>query len=257
MNPVLAALRDADHVSVSAVKTYLMCPDKYRHRYIEGTEASHRSAGLVIGLCIHEALAEFYRNPDLSQEHLLDVLRDAWARSLKRNPPAKVTDRDLDMGLSLVRVFHEQAPHLLEVLAVEEPFAIPVVHPETGEHSESLLVGAVDAMVVDQEGKVVLVESKTAARRWAPVQLAHDFQPTIYQIAVREQGLAEFPTLRLDFLLKLKTPVYEPVEVFRTEEQEQEVLRVFWEVVRAIEAGIFYRVRSWACSECEFAHRCQ
>ena len=257
MNPVLAALRDADHVSVSAVKTYLMCPDKYRHRYIEGTEPSHRSAGLVIGHCVHEALAEFYRNLDISQEHLLDVLRDAWTRSLKHNPPAKVTDQDMDVGLSLVRVFHEQAPHPLEVLAVEEPFAVPVVHPETGVHSDSLLVGAVDAIVVDQDGKVVLVESKTAARRWAPVQLAHDMQPTLYQMAVRQMGLAEFPTLRLDFLLKLKTPAFETVEVFRTAEQEKEASRVLWEVLRAIEACIFYPVRSWACSDCEFAHQCR
>ena len=37
MNPVLAALRDAPHCSVSSIKSYLMCPDKYRHRYIEKT----------------------------------------------------------------------------------------------------------------------------------------------------------------------------------------------------------------------------
>jgi hypothetical protein len=37
MNQVLAALRDAPHCSVSSVKTYLMCPMKYAHRYVRHT----------------------------------------------------------------------------------------------------------------------------------------------------------------------------------------------------------------------------
>ena len=58
MNPVLAALRDAPHCSVSSIKSYLMCPDKYRHRYIEKTEPSHRNIALVLGRALHDAIVD-------------------------------------------------------------------------------------------------------------------------------------------------------------------------------------------------------
>ena len=155
------------------------------------------------------------------------------------------------MGIALVRTFHEQVPRPLDVLAVEEAFAIPVA-----EDDEHLLVGAIDALVVDEDGRVVLVESKTAKRRWSKDQLAYDFQVSVYQMAVQEMGLAESPVIRFDFLLKLKNPAFETAEIFRSPEQEQEALHAFRQVLRAIDAGIFYPVRSWACSDCEFAHTC-
>ena len=75
-------------------------------------------------------------------------------------------------------------------------------------------------------------------------------------MAVQEMGLAESPVIRFDFLLKLKNPAFETAEIFRSPEQEQEALHAFRQVLRAIDAGIFYPVRSWACSDCEFAHTC-
>jgi len=64
------------------------------------------------------------------------------------------------------------------------------------------------------------------------------------------------PVLRYDFLLKLKRPVLESVEVHRTPQQEQEALLIFKQVLRAIDAGIHYPVRGWMCNNCEYAHAC-
>ena len=258
MNQVLAALRDAPHCSVSSIKTYLMCPMKYAHRYVHRTEASHRNVALVMGRSVHDGLESFYlyhaeKGDDPPVELLTDTFSTSWRRGLVGAPPVKAEDigKDKDQGIALVRTFHEQAARPLDVLAVEEAFAFPVA-----EDDERLLVGAIDALVVDQEGRVVVVESKTAKRRWPAVQLAHDFQVAIYQQAVRTMGIAANPTLRFDFLLKLKTPVLESAEIFRSPEQEQEALLIFRQVLRAVDAGIFYPVRSWACSDCEYAHAC-
>ena len=259
MNPVLAALRDAPHVSVSSVKSYLMCPMKHFFRYHSDVEASHRSIALVMGKSVHDSLEAFYRyhqerEEDPTVELLLDTFSSSWRRGMLGGPPVRSDDvgRDKDVGVGLVQTFYEQAPRPKEVLGVEDAFALDL----NGDPQGRLIVGAVDAVVVDQEGRVVVVESKTAKRRWPAVQLGHDFQVAVYQQAVRKMSIADNPVLRFDFLLKLKTPVLESAVVHRTAQQEQEALLIFKQVLRAVDAGIHYPVRGWMCGDCEFAHAC-
>ena len=151
-----------------------------------------------------------------------------------------------------MKTFHAQAPRPVQVLGVEEAFALGL---EDDPHGR-LIVGAIDAVVVDQERRVVVVVSKTAKRRWPAVQLAHDLQVAVYQQAVRKMAITDTPVLRFDFLLKLKTPVFESAEVHRTSQQEEEALLIFRKVLQAADAVIYYPVRSWACNDCEFAHAC-
>jgi len=248
---------------VSSIKTWLMCPAKYAHRYVYRTEPSHRNVALVLGRSVHDSLEQFYRHlcaqdNDPPVELLTDAFDASWRRGVVGDPPLKAEHigNEKDLGIGLIRTFHEQAPRPLQVLAVEEPFGIPLADPVSGEHREELIVGATDAVLVDEDGRIVIVESKTAKRRWSKHDLAYDFQPTIYQVAARQMDLAEHPTLRFDFLLKLKQPRLESAEIFRSPEQEREALHVFHQVLRAVDANIFFPNRGWMCSDCEFAHAC-
>ena len=259
MNPVLAALRDAPHVSVSSIKSYLICPQKHFFRYFGDVEPSHRSVPLVMGKSVHDALEASYL---FHMEHgdappvelLLDTFSASWRRGVIGDPPIGSDDagRDKDMGVGLVKAFHEQAPRPKTVVSVEDAFALDL----EGDPQGRLIVGAIDAVVIDDNDRVVVVESKTAARRWPAVQLQHDFQVSIYQLAVRSMDILD-PVLRFDFLLKLKKPIVESVEVQRSPHQEQEALRIFRQVLRAVDEGIFFPVRSWACANCEYAHACK
>ena len=258
MNPVLAALRDAPHVSVSSVKSYLICPQKHHFRYHTDVEASHRSIPLVMGKSVHDALEAFYlfhkeHGDDPPVELLLDTFSSSWRRGVIGDPPIKSDDigADKDLGVTLVQAFYDQAPRPNQVISVEDAFALDL----EGDPQGRLIVGAIDAVVIDTAGRVVVVENKTAARRWPAVQLQHDFQVAVYQQAVREMDILD-PVLRFDFLLKLKKPVIESVEVHRTPLQEQEALRIFRQVLRAVDEEIFFPVRGWACSGCEYSHAC-
>jgi len=263
-NAVLAAMRDAEHTSCSAIKTYLRCPQQWEHRYRRRTQPSHRNVALLVGSALHEVAASFY---DYFRQHaespavdlLLGVFDDCWNKGVTVDPPIKADDvgAEKDMGIGLVRVFHEKVPRPQEVLAVEHAFVLPVTTLAPGSESDLLVVGAIDAVVVDQDGHVSIVELKTAARRWSTDQLVHDLQPALYQVAARETGIAEAPRLRMDFLLKTKRPDLESVSVLRTREQEIEAGKVFSGVLRAIEQEIFYPVRTWACADCEYAHACK
>ena len=258
MNPVLAAIRDAPHVSVSSVKSYLICPQKHYFRYHTDVEASHRSVPLIMGKSVHDALESFYlfhkdHGAAPTAELLLDTFSTSWRRGVIGDPPIKSDDigADKDVGVGLVRAFHDQAPRPKKVISVEDAFALDL----EGDPKGRLIVGAIDAVVVDDEDRVVVVENKTAARRWPAVQLEHDFQVSIYQQAVRSMDILN-PVLRFDFLLKLKKPVLESVEVSRTPLQEQEALQIFRQVLRAVDEEIFYPVRGWACANCEYLHAC-
>ena len=260
---ILMALRDGPHTSVSAVRTYLMCPAKFAHRYEHKTEASHRSIALALGISVHEALAVFYSHlaegtGDPPVAVLLEAFSTCWRKMLIGDPPVRCDDvgAEQDKGVTLLETFHREAPRPAQVLGVEIPFGLPLCNPDTGEVSDRLVVGALDALAVDEQGRTVIIESKTAARSWPAVQLVHDPQVTIYRMAVREMGLADDPVLQFHFLKKTKTPSFEVAEVIRTTEQEVEVRRLFWQVLKAVDHQIFYPVRSWACGNCEYGHAC-
>ena len=94
MNPVLAALRDAPHVSVSSVKSYLMCPMKHFFRYHSDVEASHRSIALIMGRSVHDSLEEFYRyhmeqGDDPPAALLTDTFAASWRRAVLGSPPVR------------------------------------------------------------------------------------------------------------------------------------------------------------------------
>jgi CRISPR/Cas system-associated exonuclease Cas4 (RecB family) len=263
-NAVLAALRDAEHTSCSSIKCYLRCPQQWAHRYRLRTQPSHRNVALLLGSALHEVAARFYehfrQHAELPMLDLLqDVFNDCWCKGVTADAPIKADDlgAEKDIGIGLVQVFHDKVPRPLETLAVEHPFVLPAATLAPGSNSDLLVVGALDAVVIDQGGQVTIVELKTAARRWSTDQLVNDFQPTLYQIAARETGIAKAPQLRMDFVLKTKRPALESVSVLRTKEQEVEMGRVSSEVLRAIEQEIFYPVRSWACEDCEFGHACK
>jgi CRISPR/Cas system-associated exonuclease Cas4 (RecB family) len=67
----------------------------------------------------------------------------------------------------------------------------------------------------------------------------------------------EIPSLRLDQLLKTRTPRLERYETTRSIEDLSWTVRLVSQVARAIDAGHFYPNPSWRCTECEYFAHCQ
>ena len=261
---VLRALRDAEHFSVSQFKTYTMCSERYRLRYVDRAEASHRSVALVIGTAAHHGFAAYYEYlrdhgevPPL--ELLTDVVADSWKQGIIGEPVVKTEDpgADLDKVIGLIGAFHEGVEVPASIVGVEHAFAMAIKDPNSEEISERMLIGAIDALVTNDAGELVIIEAKTAARMWPEFQLRHDHQPTVYRKAIREGRISQNPRLRFDFAMKTRTPTFRSVEVQRTNSDEEEMNRTFWTVLQAINAGIHFRNRGWMCSDCEFGHVCQ
>ena len=260
----LEKLRQRLHVSVSQVNTYLLCPEKYKHSYVVGTSPSHRPAALSFGSAVHHALATFYgflkaHNKRPSTGRIQAAFSDRWDVELRDSLPIQYKSGEdagkvKDMGVAMLKEFCEDGFVPDSVVAVEQPFSVALPDPETGVILEEALVGAID-LVAEHEGRTVIVEHKTAARKYAQDRLQYDLQPTAYQFAARELGIRS-PGLAFQVLLKTKSPQVEFSTVTRTKEQEKEMLSTYTQVLRAIAQGIFWKNRAWMCADCQFKYRC-
>jgi len=260
----LEKLRQGLHVSVSQINTYLMCPEKYKHSYVVGTPPSHRPAALGFGSAIHHSLALFYgfmkaHNKKPSPGQVQAAFSDRWEVELRDSLPIQYkADEDAgkvkDLGVAMLTRFHEEAFVPDKVGAVEQSFSVAIADPETGVNLEEALVGAID-LVAEHLGQVIIVEHKTAARKFAQDRLQYDHQFTAYQFAARELGIHN-PGLAFQVLLKTRSPQVEFTTVTRTKEQETEMLSTYTQVLKAVAQGVFWKNRGWMCADCQFKYRC-
>ena len=123
------------HVSVSQIKCFQMCPKKYFWRYVLGAEAEHRSANLVLGSAVHEALASYYsaiRNGKVPvAEGVLAAFSDAFDDEVAKEPAILLDDGLTigvlkDSGVALVSAFLAGVKPPDRVFSVESAFACDV-----------------------------------------------------------------------------------------------------------------------------------
>ena len=90
---------DGLYVSVSQVKTWLMCPRKYELKYIRGVAPAFVPVNLAFGSAFHEALAGYYNEIKVSgvplrRDLVLDTFRAAWAKAAEGDVPLQADDDD-------------------------------------------------------------------------------------------------------------------------------------------------------------------
>lgn len=263
-------LPDGLYISVSQLKTWLMCPRKYELKYIRGEPPAFVPVNLAFGSAIHEALAAFYSEikstgSPLRRELVLDAFRSAWERASDGPVPLQAEEdedgepRDLiDKGVSMLHAFWEHADKTagkVDVQAVEQSFAILIIDVETGKVLEEQLVGTIDLIVADA-GRRIVVEHKTAGKKYTQDQLTHDLQPTAYKLAARAMGLGEVG-LRYQVITKTKVPAIRIADVHRDGQDEDDFLRAIGGVLKVIDAGVSFPVRGWQCATCPFVHVCR
>ena len=111
------------------------------------------------------------------------------------------------------------------------------------------------ARILDEDRKVVLVEHKTAARRWSEDQLRWDLQASIYWWAAQELGLGDVEIV-YQVMLKTKKPGLVKYAVDRNEADVEELFAVMDGVLNGADAGAFFPSRGWACGGCQYGEVC-
>jgi putative RecB family exonuclease len=245
------------------VKTYLDCPERFRLERIKGVLPSHRSCEVVFGTALHGALALYHQqlaaNVSLSCDEVVREFEELFGVAQQGPIPVQWTDADakermLDQARDLTSLYMVQRT-ARRVLAVEAPFKIdPERLPRSFAFHEPL-AGIVDLVEEEADGTIYITELKTSSKRFDQARVSFDLQMSIYGAAREALG---FPTAKLRFcvLVRGRKPAIETYEVVRESAKIDEAGRVVSEVLRAVDARIFYPVRSWRCSTCPVRSHC-
>jgi CRISPR/Cas system-associated exonuclease Cas4 (RecB family) len=257
-----------EHFSFSALRQLMSCPLQYRLQRIDRIEPSHRSSALVLGSCYHAAIAHVLRQlqefgqPTVDQA--VEIFDSVWKTEITldhppiRWPSSTTPEKQYDLGLRMVGSWFEQALPIFgdaSILAVEEPFEIPLVDAD-GLVLDRTLAGVFDAIIQTDDG-VFVIDHKTAASSYGQTKLELDLQTTAYVYAADFLGY-EAPQFAFHVMSKRKEPKLEVVHVQRL---VGDFDRLFW-VARMAQRLIEHRIflpaaPGWQCECCEFVDQCR
>jgi CRISPR/Cas system-associated exonuclease Cas4 (RecB family) len=252
-------------LSASALGDYLSCPRLFYFRRVERRPPAFRPVALALGSAFHEAVTYGLfchgRGEAVAMQELRDRFRTSLHRELYRaEPPVLFDDTEnedqlVDLGVRMIEAFFRRVQLPQKVLGVEVAFSAELVDPETGEVLSVPLIGALD-VVVEDKGRVVVWELKTARRRFAEDRLEFDLQPTAYRVGARSLGFPDVPVV-LIATSKARLPDVQVERLVRGKQHERELVKTAASVLRAVAAGVDVPVRSWRCKSCAYAGDCR
>ena len=260
MNLQLHSLRTTAHLSASQLKTFVMCPRKYALAYVERVEPAFRPVAFAFGTAWHRTIGGWLTGATSNGE-LGASFRDDLNAELRSDGPPVLFDGDEneaslgDLGANMIVAFTANVPAPGRVLEVELPFSMDLANPDTGEVLGVPLIGAMDAVVVEN-GAPVVWELKTAKRKWSADQLGFDLQATAYQLAARARGY-DRATVKMLITTKSAKPAVQIETVHRGPGDERDLVATAKSLLKSVEAGIDHPVRGWQCKTCQYAGACQ
>jgi putative RecB family exonuclease len=246
-----------DHLSASQLQCYIDCSLKYKFNYIDKLPKPFRPSGLVLGSAIHAAIEwlhnQWSAHKEVSLEKVWDIFEADWyAQSLEPIlfKDGEIADDVLNTGRNLLSIYFSQAPQN-SVIHTEFSFKLPIVNLKTDETLKVPLVGFIDKI---EEGDVV-VDLKTWSRMISQDDLDGNLQLSAYAYAYWVMHRKN-PLLRLDVLLKTKTPRFEQIETVRDEASHVAFFNLCKEVLNGIKKEVFFPNPSWKCRDCEYRDIC-
>lgn len=247
---------DIDHLSHSAVQSFLRCPRQWAYAYLEGLRRPPGVA-LIKGSAVDKAAAFNLRQKistrtDLPKEDVLEVAEAEMRKDVDENGGASEIDwagtsypRALDsaIGLTEIHLLHH-APHI-------QPRAVQLeLHRPLPDGRD--FVGYID--FVEEEGS--FGDVKTGSRRMGQAAADTDAQPSAYAYLAGEPIAFKF-WRAIDSGQRRNEEV---IGTLRLQNQIDWYETNALEVSKAINSGIYpARTDSWACSPryCGYWQRCQ
>ncbi|MCB2229941.1 PD-(D/E)XK nuclease family protein [bacterium] len=247
-----------DHVSVSQINLYLMCPLKYRFVYVDKLPRPFKPIELALGTAFHAAVEWWHKRRKIGSSPSAEDVARILAADMRAQAEEKLQykngeslDDVIQVGGKLanayVKGFRGKPVHDTEV-----PFRVPLVDLETGEDLGLPLDGYFDLL----EAEDTVVETKTAARAYDNLTILNHLQLTAYGYAYRILYDRE-PNLRIDVVTKTKNPRLQSVKVFREKSDMVRFFHLAKSVCRSISSGCYHPKSGWQCGNCEFAEPCR
>jgi RecB family exonuclease len=250
MEPASPPLIDAQgrvRLSFSRIEAYRNCPRKFRYSYVDklpGRPGPH----LSFGTSIHAALEAFYdrKLPGCpSEEELLGFLYDAWDSTgfqhLSRDDQLEFYRH----AQQVLRRYHRRVAEGYRLPAATEAwFELPIGY-------EATVVGSIDRVDVDDDGRFHVVDYKTNRKVKDRGRVAGSLQLSLYALACRHLFGVLPATVSLDFVVA-GVEVVVPLEDLDLEGARQAVL----DTAAAVRAGSYAPTPNPLCDWCDFRAIC-
>ena len=241
-------------------------PLKFKFTYVDRLEPDFVPAALAFGSGIHGAAAFLFRGRATGTPPSLPDVQGYFESIWELEPgnrPIRFGEKDtkaslLELACRMLEVLRKNQEPGTEIVAVEQPFDVPLIDLDTGEVLDRALVGTLDLIGRDADGRIVVVDLKTSARKYTDLQIDASLQLSVYSYATAMNGLADQEDLRLrfDVLTKTKQPELHRYWTQRDRAASLRLFRLVAEVLHAIEAGVFHPNPGWQCKDCPFQSRC-
>ena len=236
--------------SYTQISSYLSCPRRYRHRYLDGWQEKDTRASMLFGRCFEQALAALFRREDPAA-----VLFEQWAPCKQMNlvySGHDTWDRMLEQGIQLLERFVQDGR-----VEVPQPRSNQQVQFTRNLGRDNQFVAYIDA-IGKLDGTACVLEWKTTSARYTeePKGIAAlDPQLVCYSWMSGIDSVAQVVFVRKHLV---------EVQYLRatiTEEQRREFASLVDDTVRRIEAGLFLphsgiRFPQNPCTTCPFLGLC-
>jgi putative RecB family exonuclease len=260
----LSELRKTPHLSASAVSDYLDCSLMYKFGRVDKIKPAFTADTLLFGSAIHLVMADINQQKmvgiDLSVKDIQDSFEKHWTKLAKDRINLKYSaGKSFEIlmleGKELLSTYYHKRPNdAYNVIAVEEPFSINLPGCTVP------IIGAIDLIEDDSSGTIIVTDYKTSGKAYSIDEVDKNFQLTLYQIAVKQNGFSDREILlKFDCLIKTKTPKFEPYYTTRSETDEKRAIRKIIEVQKGIQKGVFIpndSTSNWKCKGCSFKKQC-
>ena len=251
-------------ISISRLRAYQQCSQKFYYRYIAAAKEEFLSANLFFGSAMHHAIKEFHQSQNtIGSNGMYREFLKYWQAVIEdcnqkqksiRYPanPEELIDKAYGLCVEYVGAFKDIIPSSPD--DVELMFECPLFCPESGFGSfEHTLTGKIDLVAGNS-----VYEFKTAARTTSQKDADSSIQLTAY--ALGYQYLYDQPPDHLFIvnLVKTKKPKIVKLETHRCGRDFGHLIDMATSIARAIENDIFYRNREtqWGCANCEHENKC-
>lgn len=248
-----------EYLSSSRINLYSQCSLKYKFRYIDKLPVSFKPSGLAFGSAIHSALDWLHRERmngnSTSLDRLFKILEADWyAQKLELDIRFKEGEDEERLVLLAKEIlglyFHEPAN---ELKGTEIPFTVPIINPSTGEKLEVNLEGFMD--LIEKDGTIV--EFKTSQQTMNLDDVINSIQLTAYSYAYEVLYQRPPKALKVINFVKNKKLKINSLETRRKRSDYQRFFCLAKQVLKGIEAKVFFpRIGFW-CKDCEYEEGCR
>jgi hypothetical protein len=252
-------------ISVSRLRAYQSCSQRYFFRYVANEAPEFVPANLTFGSAIHHAICQYHqsRNTIGSNGMYREFMRywkaitddsKATQQPIRygKHSEDDLLEKAYQLCVEYVGQFQEVVPN--SPLDVEIFFDVPLFEPQGGFGSlEHSLSGKIDLVA---NGSIY--EFKTASR--TPSQSEADASIQLSAYAMAYAYLYDKPpdNLYLVALVKTSKPKVVTLSTRRWYKDYHVLVDMGMSVARAVEASLFYRNREtqWGCHTCEYEGKC-